>query len=496
VIPPYLILLFIFIYFIALLGIGWWTSRNSDSGTYFIGNRQSPWYLVAFGMIGDSLSGVTFISVPGTVGTAHFSYLQLVFGYFAGYFVISHVLLPVYYKLKLVSVYEYLDQRFGKVTQKTGSIFFIISRLLGAAGRLYLAASVIQLFIFDNLPGMRVPFALSVSVILGLMLLYTYRGGIRTLVFTDTFQSLFLVAGVVLSIVAILSGMDISFTEGISRIYHSDYSETFFFDALKPNFFLKEFLGGAFIAITMTGLDQNMMQKNLSCRSLKEAQRNIFWFSIVMMVVTFCFLSLGALLYQYYDFSSLPLPADASGKVITDRVFPNLALNHLGIFAGMVFIIGLTAATFSSADSVLTTLTTSAYIDILGLDTDQRYTDKRKKTYRTFIHVGFAVLIWIIILIFEAMNRQAIINTILMIAGYTYGPLLALFFAGLFTRISFRDQMVPLACIAGPLLCYFLKQVTLSNPMGYQIGNELILINGIITFCLLMFFRGKTVPQL
>jgi solute:Na+ symporter, SSS family len=495
VIPTYLIILFIAVYFAALLGIGWVTSRNSTAGTYFIGNRQSPWYLVAFGMIGDSLSGVTFISVPGTVGTAHFSYLQLVFGYFAGYFVISHVLMPVYYKMRLVSVYEYLEQRFGPVTQKTGSFFFILSRLLGAAGRLYLAASVIQFFIFDNIPGMHVPFGVSVSVILGLMLLYTYRGGIRTLVFTDTFQSLFLVLGVVLSIVAILRGMNISFGEGIRRIYTSGYSETFFLDYLKPNFFLKEFLGGAFIAITMTGLDQNMMQKNLSCRSLKEAQRNIFWFSIVMMVVTFCFLSLGALIYLYHEFANLPLPADAAGKVISDRVFPNLALNHLGIFAGMVFITGLTAATFSSADSVLTTLTTSAYIDILGLDKKEEISEKLRQRYRTLIHIGFAVLIWIIILLFEAMNRQAIINTILMIAGYTYGPLLALFFAGLFTKRNYKDGAIPFACIAGPLVCFALKQLTVSHPQGYQIGNELILINGMITFVFLQLFRKKSAAQ-
>jgi solute:Na+ symporter, SSS family len=446
---------------------------------------------VAFGMIGDSLSGVTFISVPGTVGTAHFSYLQLVFGYFVGYFIISHVLLPIYYKLNLVSVYEYLLKRFGKVTQKTGSVFFIISRLLGAAGRLFLAASVIQFFVFDQFTGVKIPFALSVSIILLLMLLYTYRGGIRTLVFTDTFQSLFLVLGVVLSIVAIVSKMDISFGTAIANIYRSDYSETFFFDFKKSNFFLKEFLGGIFIAVTMTGLDQNMMQKNLSCKSLKEAQRNIFWFSIVMVIVTFCFLSLGALIYQYYDHTGTALPMNDAGKVITDKVFPNLALNYLGVFAGMVFIIGLTAATFSSADSVLTTLTTSAYIDILGLDQKQDLSDATKKKYRTGIHIGFAILIWLIIILFEIMNQQAVITTILMLAGYTYGPLLALFFAGLFTRLDLSDKLVPYACIAGPVLCYLLKYLTSLNPAGYQIGNELILVNGAITFMCLLLVRKK-----
>ena len=491
-ISPVLIVSFIVVYFLFLLFIGWYTSRNSTANSYFMGNKQSPWYLVAFGMIGDSLSGITFISVPGTVGTNHFSYLQLVFGYFVGYFIISHVLLPIYYRLNLTSVYEYLLQRFGKVTQKTGSVFFIVSRLVGAAGRLFLAASVIQFFVFDQFTTIKVPFALSVSVILLLMLLYTYRGGIKTLVYTDTFQSLFLVLGVVLSIAAIISKMDISFGTAMSNIYNSDYSETFFFDFKKTNFVLKEFIGGVFIAVAMTGLDQNMMQKNLTCKSLKEAQKNIFWFSIVMMVVTFCFLSLGALLFQYYDYAGLTLPTNAeTGKVITDKVFPNLALNHLGVFAGLVFIIGLTAATFSSADSVLTTLTTSAYIDILELEDNKKLSDLKKKQYRTAIHVGFAVLLWIIIIGFDLMNKTAIISTILMLAGYTYGPLLALFAAGLFTKLNFKDKWVPLACVMGPLVCYYVKESTLNYPTGYQIGNELILVNGIITFACLMLFRKK-----
>ena len=491
-ISPVLIVSFIVVYFLFLLFIGWYTSRNSTANSYFMGNKQSPWYLVAFGMIGDSLSGVTFISVPGTVGTNHFSYLQLVFGYFVGYFIISHVLLPIYYRLNLTSVYEYLLQRFGKVTQKTGSVFFIVSRLVGAAGRLFLAASVIQFFVFDQFTTVKVPFALSVSVILLLMLLYTYRGGIKTLVYTDTFQSLFLVLGVVLSIAAIISKMDISFGTAMSNIYTSDYSETFFFDFKKTNFVLKEFIGGVFIAVAMTGLDQNMMQKNLTCKSLKEAQKNIFWFSIVMMIVTFCFLSLGALLFQYYDYAGLTLPTNAeTGKVITDKVFPNLALKHLGVFAGLVFIIGLTAATFSSADSVLTTLTTSAYIDILELEDNKKLSDLKKKQYRTAIHVGFAVLLWVIIIGFDLMNKTAIISTILMLAGYTYGPLLALFAAGLFTKLNFKDKWVPLACVMGPLVCYYVKESTLNYPTGYQIGNELILVNGIITFACLMLFRKK-----
>lgn len=491
-ISPYLIIGFIIVYFLFLLVIGWVTSRKSTAGAYFMGNKQSPWYLVAFGMIGDSLSGVTYISVPGTVGTNHFSYLQLVLGYFAGYFIISHILLPLYYKLNLVSIYEYLLQRFGRITQKTGSLFFILSRLLGAAGRLFLAASVIQVFVFDRFTEVHVPFALSVSVILTLMLLYTYRGGIKTLVYTDTFQSLFLVLGVILSIAAIISKMDISFGDAVRGIINSEYSETFFFDFKKSNFIVKEFIGGVFIAVAMTGLDQNMMQKNLTCKSLKEAQKNIFWFSITMVIVNVFFLSLGVLIYQYYTHAGISFPTDAaSGKIITDKVFPNLALNHLGVLAGLVFIVGLTAATFSSADSVLTTLTTSAYIDILEIDKKDNLTDKLKTKYRTIIHIGFAVLLWIIIILFQIMNQKAIIDTVLMVAGYTYGPLLALFTTGLFTKINFRDKLVPVACVMGPLVCYLLKQATLNYPQGYQIGNELIIVNAFITFACLMLFRKK-----
>jgi len=304
------------------------------------------------------------------------------------------------------------------------------------------------------------------------------------------------VLGVLLSIGAIISQMDISLGTAVSNIYKSDYSKTFHFDFLKGNFFLKEFLGGIFIAVTMTGLDQNMMQKNLSMRTIGEAQRNIFWFSIVMVIVTFCFLSLGALIYQYYDFSGAAFPTDGNGKIITDKVFPNLALNHLGVFAGMVFIIGLTAATFSSADSVLTTLTTSAYIDLLHLESRPNLDEAAKKRYRTFIHIGFAVLMWIVIIVFQLMNRQAIINTILMVAGYTYGPLLALFALGFYTKINLRDRYVPIACVIGPLICFCLKEFTLSNPDGYQIGNELILVNGIITFICLLVVKQRPASQL
>jgi Na+/proline symporter len=491
-ISPIVIIFFIVAYFLILLVMGYVTSRKVTANSYFLGNKSSPWILVALGMIGDSLSGVTYISVPGKVGTAHFSYLQIILGYFVGYFIISHILLPLYYRLNLTSIYEYLLSRFGRITQKTGSLFFIISRLLGAAGRLYLAASVIQFFVFDRLFGNSVPFGLSVSFILLLMLLYTYKGGIKTLVYTDTIQSVFLVLGVVLSIVAITNQMNISLFEAAKNVISSEHSQSFFFDFKKSNFFFKDFIGGVFTAVAMTGLDQNMMQKNLSCKSLPEAQKNIFWFSIIMVIVNIFFLSLGVLLYNYYEFAQVPLPTNTeTGKVITDQVFPNLALNHLGVFSGLVFILGLTAATFSSADSVLTTLTTSAYIDVLEID--KRYTipDEKKSKYRTLIHIGFTFLLWLIILLFKQLNKSALVDTILIVAGYTYGPLLALFFIGLFSKINLKDKYVPVACLIGPVVCYLISSNSKLFFGDYQIGMELIILNALICSFFLLLIRKK-----
>jgi len=490
---PILIISCIALYFGGLLLIAYLTSRNSTADSYFLGNKTSPWYAVAFGMIGDSLSGVTYISVPGKVGTGHFTYLQLVLGYFVGYFIISKVLLPIYYKMNLVSIYSYLETRFGRHTQKTGAFFFILSRVLGASGRLYLAAGVIQFFVFDQISSVHIPFWLSVSVILALMLLYTYRGGIKTLVWTDTFQSLFLVLGVVLSIIVIVSKMDIGFGTAISNVVNSNYSETFFWDWHKSNFFFKEFIGGIFIAVAMTGLDQNMMQKNLSCKSLGEAQKNIFWFSIVMVIVTTCFLALGALLFQYYEFAGIQLPTNTeTGKIMTDKIFPNLALNHLGIFAGLIFIIGLTAATFSSADSVLTTLTTSTYVDLLEYDKNNTLSEKQKSQRRTYIHIGFALLVWLVIIVFDVLNQKAIIDTILMLAGYTYGPLLGLFTIGLFTKINLKDKFVPIVCIVAPIITYIYANYIVKQISTYEIGNELIILNAGITVLGLLLVKNKS----
>lgn len=485
---PWFILFCIGLYFSLLLVIAWFTSRKANNESYFTGNHVSPWIAVAFGMIGDSLSGVTFISVPGQVGQNNFYYLQLVMGYFAGYFVVSRVLLPLYYKMNLVSIYSYLFERFGIVSQKTGAFFFILSRVLGAAGRLFLAASVIQLFVFD---AFGVPFALSVAIIIALMLLYTYKGGIKTLVWTDTLQSGFLLLGVVFSIVFIANDLNYSTADLFHAVNNSKYAQVFDFNWFNKSNFFKQFLGGAFITIAMTGLDQNMMQKNLSCKSLNDAQKNMESFSLVMVLVNVFFLSLGALLYIYAEQKGIKIPLNpVSGKPDTDKLFPMLALQYLGSGAGLVFIIGLTAATFSSADSVLTTLTTSFYLDFLDVEKSAK-TEKEKTKIRKQVHFGFAVLLLLVILVFRALNSKAVIDTVLMIASFTYGPLLGLFAFGIFTKKVVIDKYVWIISLIAPLLCYILSEYSVNWFAGYKFGYELLLLNGVLTFAGLYLISKK-----
>jgi len=437
---------------------------------------------VAFGMIGDSLSGVTFISVPGSVGASNFSYLQLVFGYLFGYLVISEILLPLYYRLNLTSIYSYLSQRFGAWSEKTGSFYFILSRTLGAAARLYLAAGVMQIFVFDFFG---IPFWLSVLLIIVLMLAYTYQGGIKTLVWTDTFQSFALLSGVILSIGFIATQLDLGLTDLISTVKQSELSKTFFWDWQLKSFFPKQFFGGMFIAIAMTGLDQNMMQKNLSCKTLADAQKNIRWFSIVVVIVNIFFLSLGVLLYTYANSRGIEIPKK------TDDLFPLLALQHLGTVAGLFFIIGLTAATFSSADSVLTTLTTSFYIDFLHADSDTTISEQKKTQLRHGIMLAFAAILLLVIMIFKLLNDQAIIDTVLKVAGYTYGPLLGLYSFGLFTKRTVRDQLVPLVCVIAPVICYMLDINSKEYMNGYVFGNEILIANGFLTYMGLWIISHK-----
>ncbi len=472
-----------------LIGISYFTSKNADNASYFLGNKSSPWYLVAFGMIGDSLSGVTFISLPGTVGSSQFSYMQLVLGYLVGYYIIAKVLLPIYYKLNLTSIYSYLNERFGVFSQKTGSFYFLISRMIGASLRLYLTAGVIQLFVFD---AFGIPFYMTVSFIILLMLLYTYKGGIKTLIWTDTFQSALLLLGVILSITAITQDLNLGLTDIVSTIKNSNYSQVFFLDWREKSFFPKQFLSGAFVAIVMTGLDQNMMQKNLSCKNLVDAQKNMYWFSLVLVLVNIFFVCLGALLYIYADAKGISLPTDGiTGKIITDKIFPTIALNHLGSFAAVVFIIGLTAATFSSADSVLTTLTTSFCIDFLNIDGQNQLTENQKTKRRQLVHIGFALVLLLTILICQNINQNSVLDSIFTVAAYTYGPLLGLFTFGLFTKITIKDKLVPIVCILPPIICYILHENAADWLNGYKFGYELLIINGLLTFLGLLSIRKK-----
>jgi Na+/proline symporter len=433
-------------------------------------------------MIGDSLSGVTFVSVPGEVGVKNFFYLQIVLGYMAGYLVIAKVLLPMYYRLNLTSIYAYLGSRFGLVSQSTGSFYFLLSRTIGAAFRLYISAGVLHLFLFGPLG---IPFALSVSIIIVLILAYTLKGGIKSLVWTDTFQSLFLLLGVVLTASTIIGGMNWSFTDAVRAISDSPYSRVFDWNMNAPTFFPKQFLSGMFIAIAMTGLDQNMMQKNLSVHTLRDAQKNVIWFSVIVMVVNLIFVSLGALMYLYASASEIPIPSR------TDDLLPLLALNHLGTFAAIVFLLGIIAATFSSADSVLTTLTTSLYIDMLHLDERKDQNEKRKKQIRNLIHAGFAFLLLLVILLFRAINNESVITGIFKAAGYTYGPLLGLFAFGIYSKHKVHDAWVPVVCILSPFLSYLLATYSKQLFNGYAIGFELLLINGFLTMTGLFLIRKR-----
>lgn len=451
--------------------------------TYFTGNRQSPWFVVAFGMIGASLSGITFISVPGEVGNTHLYYFQLVLGYLVGYFVIATVLLPLYYRLKLVSIYSYLETRFGNVSHRTGSLFFLISQSIGASLRLFVVAGVLHLAVFQHY---HIPFMLTVVLTLLLIWAYTYKAGIKTIVWTDTFQTFMMLLSVGISIYIVSSDLNLSFGEMTRTVIHSEYSTIFNWDWKFEKNFYKQFVTGIVVAIAMNGLDQNEMQKSLTCKSLKEAQKNIFLYSLILVVTNLVFLSLGVLLYTYVQMTGMELPLDLAGNILnTDNLFPDLALHQLGTTAGIVFMLGIASAAFSSADSALTSLTTAFYTDFLRLD---HKTDAEKKKIRMRINVAFALLLITIIMIFRALNNDSVINTVFTIAGYTYGPLLGLFAFGLFTRHRIRDRLVPLVVLLSPLLAWLLN-VLLIKVFGFYLGYTLLLFNGLITFAGLTLIR-------
>jgi len=478
---PLLVGTILLVYFLALITISWFTSKGADTNTFFTANRQSPWYLVAFGMIGSSLSGVTFISVPGNVGKIGFGYFQVVLGYLVGYWVIIGVLLPLYYRLNLVSIYTYLEQRFDRYSYKTGAFFFLISRSIGSALRLFLAATVLQLFLFD---AWHVPFFVTVATTIVLIWVYTFKGGVKTVVWTDTFQTLFLVSAVCIAVWQISSALGYSWSDMFAAIKTNGYSKIFYVD--DPNsklFFPKYFLGGMFITITMTGMDQEIMQKNLTCKNLGEAQKNMFWFSITLVIVNLLFLILGALLYIYSSQKNIPLPASS------DQLFPSLALNEFGLLVGVFFLLGITASSYASADSALTGLTTSFCIDFLNFK-DKPEAVKRRQKF--IVHVGFSLLFLVIILIFKKINERSVIDAVLDVAGYTYGPLLGLFSFGLFTTRKVKDKLVPVICVVSPVISYILSANSEAWFNGYKIGIEVVLINGLITFLGLFLISSES----
>ncbi len=486
---PLLVFGVIAVYFVLLMLIAFFTSKKATDTTFFTGNKKSPWFLVAFGMIGASLSGVTFISVPGEVGNSAFSYFQIVLGYLLGYFIIANVLMPLYYKLNLVSIYSYLNNRFGLWSYKTGSLFFLLSQTIGASFRLFLVAVVLQIGFFDSFG---IPFYITVLCILLLIWIYTYRAGIKTIVWTDTLQTFFMLLSVVVSILIIANELNLSTSELISTITQNRLSTVFNWDWHSKHFFLKQFFSGAFIAIVMTGLDQNMMQKNLTCKTLKDAKKNMYWFSGSLVFVNLLFLGLGVLLYVFAIEKGISLPVNQeTGMYLnTDKLFPDLALNHFSITAGIIFLLGITAAAFSSADSALTALTTSFCIDFLDFDKKK---DKNKKNIRFMVHIGFSLLLFSVIILFKSIKDDSVINAVFTVAGYTYGPLLGLYTFGLFTKFNVKDKLVPLVAILSPLVSYILSYYSEDWFNGYKFGFELLIVNGLMTFAGLMIIRKNKI---
>ncbi len=478
VLSPSLVLGVIVAYFLFLIVISYITGRDANNETFFTANKKSPWLLVAIGMIGASLSGVTFISIPGVVGKGgtnmNFAYMQMVFGYLVGYLVIATVLMPLYYKMNLTTIYGYLRDRFGVVSYKTGAFYFLLSRVIGASFRLFLVAIVLQNFVMDQFG---IPFMVTVALTIILIWVYTFRGGIKTIVWTDTIQTVCMLTAVILTIGAIGSAMDMSISGLWAEMKSAGYTELFYFEGgwSDPNNFFKQFISGALIAIVMTGLDQDMMQKNLTCKSLGDAQKNIYTFSFILIFANLLFLSLGALLYIYATKEGIAIPEK------TDLLYPTIALNYLGPTVGVIFILGLIAAAYSSADSALTALTTSFCIDFLDFERKDR-SESEKKSLRLKVHIAFSVLLFLVIVIFKALNNDAIINELFTAAGYTYGPLLGLFSFGMLTKRLVKDQYVWIICLAAPVLAYMINANSATLLGGFQFGFLIVALNGALTF--------------
>jgi Na+/proline symporter len=466
------------IYFGLLLVISYITSRGADTNDFFTANRQSPWWLVAFGMIGTSISGLTFISVPGAVGKTYFTYYQVILGHSLGYLTIALVLMPLYYRLNLISIYGYLETRFGFWAYKTGSAFFLLSRTIGSAARLYLAVNVLQIAIFEPIG---VPFVLTVFISIALIWLYTHRGGVKTIIWTDTLQTLFLLVALFITIVLVGQQMHMGIGDMIQTIDKSPYSHMFEWDWKHPHFFGKDFLAGVFIAIVMTGLDQDLMQKNLTCKSIGEAQKNMFWFYWVLLFINLLFLALGALLYIYAQSNQIAIPTK------TDELYPLLALGgNFGTLAAVTFLLGIIAASYASSDSALTALTTSFCVDFLRIE---KFQEAKRNKIKHRVHIGFSVLFFIVIGLFHVFNNQELIGAVFNLAGYTYGPLLGLFAFGLFTKTAIKDRYVPLVCVASPIITFVLE--TQSQALFGGFGFAKLILNGAICYLLLWSIREK-----
>lgn len=523
---PYTLLAFVIGYFILLLVVAWYTSRNANNDSFFNGNKNSNWKLVAFGMIGTSLSGVTFVSVPGSVGNMGklggvpngLGYFQVVIGYLIGYIVVAYVLLPLYYKMNLSSIYGYLKERFGSWAYKTGASFFILSRTIGATARLYLVISILHVFILSQL---NVPFWVSTVVVLLMILLYTFKGGVKTIVYTDTLQTALMIIGLVVCVAYILNHLDISVIDAVNNMESKSLTKIFNTDINSKGFFLKQILGGAFITIAMTGLDQEMMQKNISVRRLADSQKNMMTFSVILVLVNLLFLLLGGLLYLYAYNSGASFVGNAgptgdavaflhNGADITgDRLFPSVALglmNSMPPIISIMFIIALISALFPSADGALTALTSSICIDILGFDqrtnTEQlsvedtaalQQKEKAKERTRLTVHISMTIVFFLCILIFQALNSRSIIDKILELAGYTYGPLLGLFAFGILTKRGLPNtSVIAIIAILSPILCYFAQLEVPKIFGGYSIGIEILIINGFLTFLGLLIISKKS----
>jgi SSS family transporter len=459
--------------------ITWITARKATNASFFVGNRKSPWFVVAYGMIGASLSGVTFMSVPGWVDTRSFTYMLMVFGFFLGYIVIAFVLMPTYYKLNLTSIYSYLETRFGRFSHKTGSFFFLLSRTIGASLRMFIVIIVLQNFVFSH---WGIPFEITVLMIITLILLFTVRGGIKTIIWTDTLQTTFMLTALIMSFIMVGSAMDLSVKDLFSTVWKSDYSGMIYTDSSSPYTWWKQLLGGMFICIAMTGLDQEMMQKNLSCKNLKSAQKNMMTFSLTLFLVNFLFLFLGAALYIY----AKQMGIDAKG----DLLFPTVAINYLGPLAAIVFIIGLISALFPSADGALTSLTTAFSIDFLNLEKRTDYSEKKKTHIRHLVHICFAFIFVGVIIFYYHYQNEHLIEILYKIASITYGPLLGLFAFGLFTKKQLKDTYVPFICVIAPVICFFLD-IYADKWFHYSFDFELLLVNGLFTFLGLWLIRKK-----